>query len=217
MKEIRLASLSGTLLFAALLNAQQKTVFYHTEASAAQTARPLPVAPQWPCTVSALNGTATLGGQAIDLGGQVSAIDGLQFTSTRQVLVLTDRYQRNFYVTPRTRHFNDTGISCGGPNADCTPVVRDNMGTVVYVAPENTGYGGYDAYVGTTPKGGDSPDAAYRPVTHSAPGQATVANPAPFVETYSAGTPNNYRPFVETTVATPAPVKAKYKLLMPKQ
>lgn len=201
MKEIRLTSLSGALLFAALLNAQQKTVFYHTEASAAQTAHPLPTAPQWPCTVSALNGTATLDGQTLELSTTVSTIDGLQFSSTRQVLVLTDRYQRNFYVTPRTRHFNDTGLSCNGPSADCTPVVRDNLGTVVYVAPELKTYAVYDRYAGTTPKGGSN-EVVYRPVAHSAPAQTVVYVPTPFVE---------------TTVTAPAPTKVKYTLLMPKQ
>lgn len=201
MKEIRLTSLSGALLFAALLNAQQKTVFYHTEASAAQMAHPLPTAPQWPCSVSALNGTATLDGQTLELGTTVSTINGLQFGSTRQVLVLTDRYQRNFYVTPRTRHFNDTGLPCNGPAADCTPVVRDNLGSVVYVAPEHRPYTGYDTYAETTPKGGGK-EVVYRPVAHNAPVQMMVYLPTPFVE---------------TTVAAPAPTNAKYTLLMPKQ
>lgn len=157
-------SCCGLFLVAALLSAQSKTVFYHTETSAAKTAQPLPAMPQWPCTLSALNGAITLDGTNLERGQSLNSILDLAFATTNQVLVLTDRYQRNYYVTPRTRHFNTTGLSCNQPGADCTPVMRDNFGTVVYVAPERPDVTRYPDYENTTAKGGTS--AAYRPVEH---------------------------------------------------
>lgn len=175
-------------LAAAFLSAQSKTVFYHTETSAAQTAQALPAMPQWPCTVSALNGVMVLDGANLERGQSLNSILDLEFATTNQVLVLTDRFQRNFYVTPRMRHFNDTGLSCYQAGTDCTPVMRNNIGTIVYVAPERGNTPRYPDYDRTTAKGGTS--TVYHPVEHQV-----------FYE--------------ETPVAQKE--RPQYKLLLPKQ
>jgi len=87
--------------------------------------------PQQPCKAFSLKGDITYYNQLVLRGDPITEIQGIRFSNTSDVLVLIDRYQRNFYVVPRTYTFNEYGISCSDARTDCTPIVKDNLGNVV--------------------------------------------------------------------------------------
>lgn len=90
--------------------------------------------PQQPCEVLSLKGDIHYYDQMVAQGTPIAEISGIQFSTTSDVLVLTDRYQRTFYVTPRTYTSGENGTSCSDRHADCSIVMKDHLGTVVMTA-----------------------------------------------------------------------------------
>lgn len=194
-------------------NAQQTSpnaVFYHSSTGTQRPEKSLPLPPEYPCVLTAVNGEVSLNGQPVYRGDQLESLNGLQFVQTNQVVVVTDRYQRNFYVTPRTRHFNDLGLPCSSPNMDCTPIVRDNMGTIVYVAPQAPRYEPA-AYAYTMTAKGETP--AVTPLVYDLPTPVRASRePVVFEETATEAPVRTVNPMREQASAGK---NSAYRLLVP--
>lgn len=219
MKDTNRSRLLCAFACASLLNASaQQTdpnaVFYHGSKSTQPTQKALPLTPEYPCILTAVNGEVSLDGRPIYRGDQLESLNGLQFAQTNQVVVITDRYQRNFYVTPRTRHFNDLGLPCSSPNMDCTPIVRDNMGAIVFVAPQAPRYEPA-AYAYTVTSKGETPVEipALTPLVYDLPTPVRASRePAVFEETATEAPARTVNPMREQASVEKT---AAYRLLVP--
>lgn len=87
--------------------------------------------PHYPCKAMAVKGSITADEQLVLRGEAVAQIRNIRFSTTADVLVLNDRYQRNFYVVPAQYTSADEGVSCTDWHVNCSPVVKDAFGNIV--------------------------------------------------------------------------------------
>jgi hypothetical protein len=93
--------------------------------------------PEYPAKVLSVKGGITQHEAILLRSDGLNSLHNLQFSTTADVLVISDRYQRSFYVTPAHYTTAETGISCTDSRADCTPVVKDHLGNVIQVLTTN--------------------------------------------------------------------------------
>lgn len=106
-------------------------LYIFANASFAQTGYP-----QYPCKAAAVKGSIIADEQLVLRGDAVAQIRNIRFSTTADVLVLNDRYQRNFYVVPAQYTSAEEGVSCADWRVNCSPVVKDALGNVVMTFPD---------------------------------------------------------------------------------
>jgi hypothetical protein len=96
--------------------------------------------PQAPFQVVSIKGNVTaIDGHPVQRYNAVHSLSSLLFSNTSDVVVVSDRYQRNFYVMPGNYTSADSGRPCAG--GTCDIVVKDGLGNVIVTYQRSeTGY-----------------------------------------------------------------------------
>jgi hypothetical protein len=83
-----------------------------------------------PCEVQSFVGNVYRYDQPVEKGMKLPSLDGIQFSTTKDVVVVTGTPQTSamYYVVPRSYSADARKLPCNSPLADCNPVVKDGLG-----------------------------------------------------------------------------------------
>jgi hypothetical protein len=157
MKNAHFAVLAGlTLLFGLLPVSTSVADALKTKSTSSQIVVYDPTASDLncPCEVESFVGNIYRYDQPVEKGQKLSSLDGIQFSTTKDVVVVTGTPKTSSfsYLVPRSYSSDARKLPCNSPLADCNPVVKNNLGKNI---------AGLESYEPTEPYAAEPEPATY--------------------------------------------------------